>query len=191
MPDLPDVIVVLDLGACDWRIGWADEDGPSNIHPAHTSTDGSADESRLAEALHSLESFEELDECGLVLTEPPNESAAHRERVAESAFAVAAVQSLCCFPAPLAAIYNNGFDTGVLVDVGYSATLIYMLFEGRPVLEGATLHPLGGRHLCEPGVRSSADDACDGLFEPALLPSEHAAARALCGVHEAIARSLL
>ncbi|KOO53210.1 hypothetical protein Ctob_009703 [Chrysochromulina tobinii] len=144
------------------------------------------DEAKLPDALQALESFEELEECALVLAEPPDESEAHRERAAAAAFTVQAVQAVCCYPGPLLAVYNAQFDTGVLVDVGFPATFIYIMYDGKSVLDGAVLHGLGGKHCGR-----TADASCDGLFDPSLLDDEHAAAKELCGLPEAIVRTVM
>ena len=183
---LPDVVVVADAGACEWRIGYVEDGGPSVILPAHVTADGRMDVAKLPDALRALESFEELEECALVLAEPPDESEAHRERAAAAAFTVQAVQAVCCYPAPLLAVYNAQFDTGVLVDVGFPATFIYIMYDGKSVLDGAVLHGLGGKHC-----GSTADASCDGLFDPSLLDDEHAAAKELCGLPEAIVRTVM
>ena len=183
---LPDVVVVADAGACEWRLGYVEDGGPSVILPAHVTADGRMDVAKLPDALRALESFEELKECALVLAEPPDESEAHRERAAAAAFTVQAVQAVCCYPAPLLAVYNAQFDTGVLVDVGFPATFIYIMYDGKSVLDGAVLHGLGGKHC-----GSTADASCDGLFDPSLLDDEHAAAKELCGLPEAIVRTVM
>jgi len=183
---LPDVVVVADAGACEWRFGYVEDGGPSVILPAHVTADGRMDEAKLPDALQALESFEELEECALVLAEPPDESEAHRERAAAAAFTVQAVQAVCCYPGPLLAVYNAQFDTGVLVDVGFPATFIYIMYDGKSVLDGAVLHGLGGKHCGR-----TADASCDGLFDPSLLDDEHAAAKELCGLPEAIVRTVM
>ena len=91
---LPDVVVVADAGACEWRLGYVEDGGPSVILPAHVTADGRMDVAKLPDALRALESFEELEECALVLAEPPDESEAHRERAAAAAFTVQAVQAV-------------------------------------------------------------------------------------------------
>jgi len=182
---LPDVVFVVDAGSCQWRLGDAnDEGGVGKLVEAYLTREGDIDTSKIGEALHDIEDFDELDECGVVLSEPPNVTAVHRMERAAHAFAAKTVQSLLCFPAPLLSVYNNGMDTGVLVDVGHRSTFIYLMYEGAPVLEGATLHGLAGQHL----GASSADTSCDGLFSPGGLEDE--AAKQLVGVHEAIVQTV-
>lgn len=169
MASLPDDVIVLDAGSFEWRCGWSYDNGPSIIEPA-----GEAD--GVAALLRTLEGIDEVEECAILVAEPASQSAADRIRTARAIFAIPTVQSICFWPAPLLAIYNLTFDTGLLIDIGLHATFILALYEGKPVLEGPTLHPLGGRDL-----------AGGGDAETLLEPNR---AGGLCGVHEAILRTI-
>ena len=182
---LPEAAVILDAGAFEWRCGWADDDGPSEIRAAAEMQQPREDYNGFSDIVHSLEGIDEVNEYAVIVSEPTNQTSESRERVAAAVFANQAAQAICCYPAPLLAIYNAGFDTGILVDVGYTATCIYLIYEGTPVLDGVTLHPLAGAHI--PG-ESNADTSCEPLFDPRVLDGT---CNKLCGVHDAIIRTLV
>ena len=90
-------------------------------------------------AIEQLEA--EPSECALILSEPPATTAAQRAERADFLFGLG-LQSLHFAAAPLLAIYDAGFDTGMVVDVGQRAAYIYGLVDGLSVLEAATVVPL-------------------------------------------------
>jgi actin-related protein len=152
MDGLP--VVVVDVGSTEWRVGWADDDGPSVVVPAPTNAAGF-----VSNCLHSLEGFDEANACTVLLSEPPDQTSARRDAAARLLFAHPTVQALCCMPSPLLSVYAAEFDTGVLVEVGWARTFVFALYEGRPVLDGVTCHALAGRHAGD-----TADAPCDVLF---------------------------
>ena len=160
----------------------------------------------MSATLQEIEDFEEMDSA-IMICEAPDECESHRDAVATSIFdAASCVQAVCCIPSPLASLYNGGYDTGILIDIGHTATFILLLFDGSPVLR-PTLHPIGGKHLT-PGAAASASAPCEGLLDPSLLlqmddsiggdeatdePTETPACgvpRGTCGVHEACVRAV-
>jgi actin-related protein len=103
-------------------------------------------------------------EHAVVLSETPGTSAAAREAMAAAVLTDHGAGALWIVASPLLALFNSGRDTGVIVDVGESATYILMVYDGRP-LAHAAVHPLAGGHA----PNSGPDAACDVLFEPTLL----------------------
>lgn len=132
--------VVLDLGAAEWRCGFADDDGPEYVQ-AGVPLGVIAWEAALLDMLDELEVSEAPSEHALLLSEPPGTSESARMEVARVLFERVGIGSLLTVAAPLLALYSSSMDTGVLVDVGSRATSVLMIVDGRPVLDAATLLP--------------------------------------------------
>lgn len=167
--------IILDAGACEWRCGWADDDGPAEVLPGRSTTFVSA-----FEALEAFGSDDGVEAADVLVTAWPDAPIEERHQTAHALFAEPSVRSVCVYPAPLLAMYNTGFETGILVDVGQRAAFIYPIVEGHAVLDAATMHPRASRGGdCH--ENESLD--CDMLFQP---PYEGAA----CSLHEALLRTV-
>ena len=179
-------IFVLDAGASQWRFGWADD-------PEHMDIiTGAAPDSELwrAQLIKTLEeAAAEVPALAVLLSVAPDAPASTRERAASALFAASpSVSAVHIASAPLLALYNTGgaggFDTGILLNIGESSTFICAIYEGRPAIDAAVVHPLGGQHL-----RAQHPDAawetlgCAGLFDPSLL-----GLNGVEGVHDVIMR---
>ena len=129
-------VLLFDTGACQWRCGRAEEQGPDVVLPGVAAGDTEAWQHQFKAALEQLEA--DPNECALILSEPPATTAAQRAERASFLFALG-LQSVHFAAAPLLAIYDAGFDTGMVVDVGLRAAYIYALVDGLSVLEKATV----------------------------------------------------
>ena len=129
-------VLLFDTGACQWRCGRAEEQGPDVVLPGVAAGDTEAWQHQFKAALEQLEA--DPAECALILSEPPATTAAQRTERASFLFALG-LQSVHFAAAPLLAIYDAGFDTGMVVDVGLRAAYIYALVDGLSVLEKATV----------------------------------------------------
>ena len=129
-------VLLFDAGACQWRCGRAEEQGPDVVLPGVAAGDTEAWQHQFKAALEQLEA--DPTECALILSEPPATTAAQRAERASFLFALG-LQSVHFAAAPLLAIYDAGFDTGMVVDVGLRAAYIYALVDGLSVLEKATV----------------------------------------------------
>ena len=155
--------VLIDAGAREWRCGFSEDDGPAVVLPGPRLGGGFS-----AWCAQLKQAFDELEvtpsEHAVVLSETPGTSAAAREAMAAAVLTDHGAGALWIVASPLLALFNSGRDTGVIVDVGESATYILMVYDGRP-LAHAAVHPLAGGHA----PNSGPDAACDVLFEPTLL----------------------
>lgn len=120
-------VLLFDTGACQWRCGRAEEQGPDVVLPGVAACDTEAWQHQMKAALEQLEA--DPTECALILSEPPATTAAQRAERASFLFALG-LQSVHFAAAPLLAVYDAGFDTGMVVDVGLRAAYIYALVDG-------------------------------------------------------------
>lgn len=136
---VPNRTIVLDLGAIEWRCGFAEDDGPEYVRegvpPAAPTWEAS-----LSDMLEELEVSASAPEHAVLLSERPGASDSDRTVAARALFD-RGIGALLTVAAPLLALYSCNMDTGVLVDVGSSATCVLLIFEGRHVLDTATLLP--------------------------------------------------
>ena len=176
-----EALIVVDAGAREWRCGWADEEGPEQIMPGKCSSDVDAWTAQLVQAYAALEA--EPPSHPVLLSERAGVAESEREAMAAALFE-REVPMVYMAAAPLLALYNTGRDTCVLVDVGEQSTSIVVIFEGRNVVDAATLYPLGGGQLAESGVGAS----CDAFFEPSRL-ADGGLSPAL-GLHEVLLRAV-
>ena len=146
-------VLLFDTGACQWRCGRAEEQGPDVVLPGVAAGDTEAWQRQIKAAIEQLEA--DPAECALILSEPPATTAAQRAERADFLFALG-LQSVHFAAAPLLAIYDAGFDTGMLVDVGQHAAYIYAIVDGcsRPSLSPNQGHtPHGQRMAVHPSAR--------------------------------------
>ena len=122
-------VLLFDTGACQWRCGRAEEQGPDVVLPGVAAGDTEAWQRQIKAAIEQLEA--DPAECALILSEPPATTAAQRAERADFLFALG-LQSVHFAAAPLLAIYDAGFDTGMVVDVGQHAAYIYAIVDGCP-----------------------------------------------------------
>lgn len=156
-------VLLFDTGACQWRCGRAEEQGPDVVLPGVAAGDTEAWQHQIKTAIEQLEA--DPTECALILSEPPATTAAQRTERAGFLFALG-LQSVHFAAAPVLAIYDAGFDTGLLVDVGQRAAYIYAIADGWP---GPSSSPLS---------RLSAARAPTSWRTAALRPTlPHVAAR--------------
>lgn len=165
--------IVIDAGMCEWRCGWAYDEGPSEVLSG--TPDGSTP-ARLAAAFIALEATPA--ETSVIISERPGTLAAEREGIAAALFSEHGVHSVCIAAAPLLALFHIQRDTCLLVDVGERSCTIFPVYEGHAVLDAATAHPLAGGNL------PSRLAGCDGLFEPSRL------GLTVVGVHQAVLRTI-
>ena len=153
-------MVIVDAGCCEFRAGFAADEGPSvtrnacDRHSEHVWRD----------VLAELEV--DLSTVAMVLTEPPGTSAADRATIAAILFTTLHVRALFFLPPPLGVAYGTDTMTGVVVDVGQRSTTIWAVYEGYNVLGAATTVPVGAGHqtdwlqarLQELGLQPGSDD---------------------------------
>ena len=132
-------VLLFDTGACQWRCGRADEQGPDVVLPGIAAGDTEAWQLQIKAAIEQLEA--DPTESALILSEPPATTTAQRAERADFLFGMG-LRSVHFAAAPVLAIYDAGFDTGMVVDVGQRAAYIYGLVDGLSVLEAATVVPL-------------------------------------------------
>ena len=120
-------ILLFDTGECQWRCGRAEEQGPDVVLPGVAAGHMQAWQRQIKVAIEQLEA--DPTECALILSEPPATTAAQRDERANFLFELG-LQSVHFAAAPVLAIYDAGFDTGIVVDVGHRAAYIYAIADG-------------------------------------------------------------
>ena len=134
------LVVVIDAGASEWFCGFDCDSGPAAKLPAI----GVDDATTLRKQLRSA--FDELDavpsEHAVLFCEAAGATSIERDAIATILVDDLGVCALHFAAAPLLAIYNNGFDTGILVDVGTRVVHVYMMYEGIAVLDTASAFAL-------------------------------------------------
>ena len=184
-------IVVFDLGAREWRCGWAGDDGPAVVVAPPGVASREAVKSAIMSAFDELEA--EADEHAILISERPGTQVSEREAMAKLLFDLG-VQAFYASACPFLTLYHTGMDTGVVLDVGERSTHVYLIYEGYSVLDAATVVAVGGSVL--PDGESGPASACsDGLFEPppsaAPKPTpSQPPPRSSVGVHEAVVRTV-
>ena len=177
--------ICVDAGEREWRYGWADDEGSQGVEVATGMAFAEAGPSEwrnsLASAFEVLEATPAEHPC--LISERPGTTAEERAAMAQVLFDHFHVPAVWFVASPLAALYNAGKDTCVLVDVGERATFVLPVYCGHAAIDAATILPLGGGSLEDSGPEAS----CDGLFEPSVVGT---GAAALCGVHEAVLRTV-
>lgn len=177
--------ICVDAGEREWRYGWADDEGSQGVEVATGLAFAEAGPSEwrnsLASAFEVLEATPAEHPC--LISERPGTTAEERAAMAQVLFDHFHVPAVWFVASPLAALYNAGKDTCVLVDVGERATFVLPVYCGHAAIDAATILPLGGGSLEDSGPEAS----CDGLFEPSVVGT---GAAALCGVHEAVLRTV-
>ena len=148
--------VVVDVGACQWRGGYASDEGPGAV----VANDDTDDEQRWRGVLDELEA--EAEYTAVLLSEAPGTPRASRERALSTLFGTLKVRAAYIAPPALAVAFGTERVTGLFVDVGERSTVLWALFEGYPVLEAATVIPLGGGHLTDWLGRCMRDKAGGG-----------------------------
>ena len=118
-------VVVIDAGASEWFCGFDCDNGPEVLVPA-PSVSGDV-KTTLRGVLEKLEAAP--SEHGVLISESAGTSEEEREGLAAALFSMG-VPCVCIVAAPLLALYNTGFDTGVLVDVGENLAFIFPIFAG-------------------------------------------------------------
>ena len=176
-------IIVFDLGAREWRCGWAGDDGPAVVvDPPSADTPLRA---AFASAFEELEA--EVDEHAILISERPGTQVGEREALASLLFELGA-RAVYASACPLLTLYHTEMDTGIVVDIGERSTYIYPIYEGHSVLGAATAVFIGGSDL--PDGESGPLSACsDSLFEPSAAAKD-GVARSAVGVHEALVRTV-
>ena len=138
------LVVVIHAGAAEWLCGFDCDSGPAAKLPAISSGGGAALRTQLRTA------FDELDavpsEHAVLFCEAAGTSTSERNAIASILVDELGVSALHFAAAPLLAIYNNGFDTGILVDVGARVVHVYMMYAGIAVLDTAAAYALEHAH---------------------------------------------
>ena len=147
------VVVIIHADAAVWYCGFDCDSGPIAKLPAIRG--GGVDAMR--KQLHAV--FDEIDAVpsahAVLFCEAAGTSTVDRESIAALLLGDLGVIAVHFAAAPLLAIYNNGFDTGVLVDVGPDAVHVYMLYAGMAVLDTASAYMTA--HATELAVARACD----------------------------------
>lgn len=143
-------VLLFDTGSSQWRCGRAEEGGPDVVLPGIPLDEDEAWRRQVEAAIEQLEATP--SECAIILSEPPGTSSDDRERRADFLFELGML-AVHFAAAPVLAIYDASFDTGMIVDVGERAAYIFAICDGLSILEAATEHPLS--HW--PGVEEQPD----------------------------------
>ena len=85
----------------------------------------------------------------VLLTEPPLNPKANRERMARILLETLGVPAIYVGTTNLLALFASGRTTGCVVDSGYSATHIVPIYEGHVLAHAMVSMNLGGRHLTD------------------------------------------
>lgn len=176
-----DEAVVIDSGACQWRCGYASDEGPGTVLPG-VPVDAAGYKTQLLAAFEEME-LESPGEYGLIISEAPGVSASTRRLIAAAVFSTG-VGHVHFAAAPLLAMFSRGFDTGILVDVGHRHTHVYAVFAGHCPLpiDAAAAYALAGAAL----DWKDAPPSCTSLFEAAKDEAAAGGDDKAGGVHEAI-----
>lgn len=147
------VVVVIHAGDAEWHCGFDCDSGPVAKLPAIGGGGADAMRKQLRAA------FDEIDavpsEHAVLFCEAAGTSTVERDAIGSFLLDELGVRALQFAAAPLLAIYNNGFDTGVLVDVGTHVVHVYMMYAGVAVLDTAAAHSLD--HATDPPVSRTRD----------------------------------
>lgn len=132
-------VLLFDPGVSQWRCGRAEEDGPDVILPGVPANNHEAWQKQVRAGIKALEA--DPRECAMIMSEPPGTSTGDRARRADFLFDLG-LRSVHFAAGLVLAIYDVSFDTGMIIDVGESATYIFAICDGLSVLKAATRHPL-------------------------------------------------
>ena len=135
-------VIMVDAGESLWKIGWAGGEGPEVMLPRQP-------ELSLAAMWRSVFDTLEVEpsEHAVLASEAVGSPSATREAVAAAVFELG-VQYLAIAPTPMLSLYHLDIDTGLVVDIGERAAIVWPVCDGYPVLAAATVLPhLGGAQL--------------------------------------------
>ena len=172
--------VCVDAGRSEFRYGFADMDAGADVMAGVDASDTKILMQHLATALDELLGDDESDDeqIHLLISERPGISRDEREAMATAIFSDKRVDSLWMVAAPLLALFNAGKDTCVVVDVGETAAYVLPIFQGHPLHDAATCHPIAG------GSSGGDLSSCAVLFE------QTANGGGGDGLHDAILRTV-
>ena len=143
-------VIVVNCGAASWVAGFADEGGPTLVLPS--STEWSSLEQLWRSTYDSL-SVEPSSHPVLLTGSEATPGLAHQTM--RFLFDELHVPAFCAMSAPLLALMASNRTTGVVLDVGESATRVIPFFEGHALLGGGLSTTLAGA-------------SCDALLARAL-----------------------
>jgi len=84
------------------------------------------------------------DEHSILITEPPLNPPANKEKITELMLETFNMAALCIENQSKLALYDSGRETGCVVDIGYDVTTIVPFHEGKPFTEGIEIVELAG-----------------------------------------------
>lgn len=156
-------VVVLDIGKAYTKCGVAGEMCPRCIIPSELKKDKNRQVKKLWEYQSEEELFENLKEFlfilyfryllinpkdrRIVVCESLMCPALFRETLARVLFQHFEVVSVLFSPGHLTTVLTLGITTGLVMDVGYSETLVVPVYEGIPILKAVQSLPVAGKAI--------------------------------------------
>ncbi|XP_038066561.1 actin-related protein 10-like isoform X1 [Patiria miniata] len=151
--------VVLDIGAAYTKIGFANETGPRAIIASSVKQPRSGTLVKVWDFSNSEELYDVLVDFlhvvyfrhllvnprdrRLVIVESVLCPSQFRETLARVLFKHYEVPSILFAPSHLLALFTLGVDTALVLDSGYSETIVLPVYEGVPIIKGVQALPLG------------------------------------------------
>ncbi|XP_071797881.1 actin-related protein 10-like [Asterias amurensis] len=155
--------VVLDIGAAYTKVGFASETGPRAIIQSSVKQPRTGQEVKVCDFSNSEELYDVLVDFlhvvyfrhllvnprdrRLVICESILCPSQFRETLAKVLFKHYEVPSVLFAPSHLLALFTLGIETALVLDAGYSETIVLPIYEGVPIIKGVQALPLGAKAI--------------------------------------------